>query len=202
MSTKFKKRVMVDAAEKLPEIESWAPEGWKFHRAAYSTTENHGDGVRIWFTKKPVDPPEPVLKDGAVDQIQHLYKRTFKEARYVQGKDGLELVFEDESTEFLSRQFADLFFDYRPTRRPTLRLLTRDQLKGLSQQIMDATARGTEYSGDDVVVDVLLSQAECRELFSLGENVIIEGVRGHWQGEPVPGRGICTGFSLRCVAAV
>lgn len=44
---------------------------------------------------------------------------------------------------------------------------------------------------------VILTDDETRELFGLGSNVEILGVRGLWDGEPVPGKSCCHGFALR-----
>lgn len=206
MSTKTKKRVMIDAADKLAEIESWAPKGWSFQRAAYATTEEHGEGVRIWFSKKPLEAPQPILKEDGAQNIMAVLGKPLANldpqkpsVRYLAGKAGLEVTFEDGSKQQIPRQLADLFFDYRPTRRPTLRLLSKKALQGLQPQFLDAVAIGTPFKGEDVIVDVLLSAGEVRELFGLGDNVAITGVRGVWEGEPVPGRGVCTSFAIRCV---
>lgn len=125
--------------DKIALLESFAPPGWKFLRAAYSVTENHGEGLRVWFANKPVKAGE---------------------------------------------------------RRPTLRLLTLDQMKTLPLQLVAQVAAGAGRIVEEVLIDCIIQEKQLRELFSLGENVRVLGVRGDWDKDTQR----CKGFFLRCVA--
>jgi len=103
------------------------------------------------------------------------------------------------------RNGVRVWFARRPVatgeRRPKLRLMDLGSVKAMRENpgLLDKFMKA--YAGqrlDDMVIDVLLTDAQARELFGLGANVVIESVKGDWEGKPKPGHGKCKGFALRC----
>lgn len=203
MGTKTVKKALIPFP--MDRVASWAPKGWAFSRAMMANTEEFGEGVRVWFAKTPVPPPIIHPKDSSANFIANLGKGHGEGEPYtsehVLGGD-VRLTFADGHEVMVPKMIADNMFEYRPSRRPTLRLLTLDGIKNLEMPMMQAIVANTIHTVDELVVDVLLSDKQVREFLSLGEDVAIRGVRGIWEGEAVVGRGRCTGFSVRCVEAV
>jgi len=99
-------------------------------------------------------------------------------------------------------------------RRPKLRNQTLDNVKALTPQLLQAVALAhpvktnndpknpnKTWGPEGVVIDVLLSEQETRELFNLGDNARVLGVRTNWPGgEKFKGK--ASGFSVRCVTKV
>lgn len=215
-TTKVKGRVIRGAhvpattRDGFKKLHGHVPEGWKFLRAARTRTENHGDGVRVWFANVPVPPPTIHVKADRVEgklvprkDIEAIWGKPFVSAAYVQGSAAIDITLEGGVVQRLERRLAESLFDFRPARRPKLRLLTLEQSKGLTRQVLKlaAVAAAIPEAGkpEHVLIDVLLSDAQAREFFGLGDRVEVRGVRGQWKGEPLAGRGVCEGFLLRCV---
>lgn len=99
-------------------------------------------------------------------------------------------------------------------RRPKLRCQTLEQVKALTPQLLRAVALAhpvktgknpknpnETWGPEGVIIDVLLSEKQTRELFNLGDNVRVLGVRTNWPGGK-KWDGKATGFSVRCRASV
>lgn len=200
MSTKTVKKTLVSNAAALEKICAWAPKGWKFHRATYTTVDNGDKGVRVFFENKPIGAPVLKLKKEA----ESAFPRKVAKIEYLQGEATVKLTFDDGTDATVASAMVGSMVDLIPERRPKIRLLTPKQLQ--DHELLDLLIRAkSETSGSPremVMLDVLIPDATIRELFSLGENVAIQGVRGDWKGEPIAGRGVCSGFSVLVREAV
>lgn len=214
------KQVRIKATQKIiSQIESWAPDGWVFFRASYAhmtvmrekrllgfvrrvPKQLRGVEIGLCHKSQPVEPPALILKEQYRDLIQSLSAGgRFIRADFGQGKRTTLLEFEGGNLE-LPDAIARPMFDLVAQRRSKRMGLTVDELKKIRDAYVELPQVLMPPGGGrptDTILYVMLQDKEVRELFNLGSNVEVRGVRGEWQGEPIVGRGICTGFSIRCV---